>query len=225
VTDTTLPAPLVPAEARVGSALSFATARVAPEKADFRPALPPRQSPGLNGTTMAKLSYAEQLKHPFWQRKRLKILERSGWACDSCGAKETTLHVHHKRYIKGALAWECDDADLATYCENCHADEHAAKDLLNEILSRSTEFNAVQSAAALLGGYFHTRYAIDSDLAERSRAVDWKAFEYGAFLGSTGYTTWRQMAEFVRHSYATFELGPLDPEPAVEAALKRWEAP
>lgn len=43
---------------------SFPMARVAPEKADFRPALPLGFLPGVNGTHMTKMSYSEQLKHP-----------------------------------------------------------------------------------------------------------------------------------------------------------------
>ena len=46
---------------------------------------------------MAK-SYKKLLKDPRWQKKRLKVLERAGWACEECGDTKTELHVHHTFY-------------------------------------------------------------------------------------------------------------------------------
>lgn len=86
--------------------IEFRAARVAPEKAVFRPALPLRSLPGSIGRTMLKMAYRDQLLHPNWQRKRLEMLEAAGWECTSCGGAEKTLHVHHKRYVKGRMAWE-----------------------------------------------------------------------------------------------------------------------
>ena len=40
-------------------------------------------------------SYKKLLKDPRWQKKRLKVLERAGWACEECGDTKTELHVHH----------------------------------------------------------------------------------------------------------------------------------
>jgi hypothetical protein len=55
---------------------------------------------------MSKLTYREQLLHPKWQKRRLEILNRAGFACEDCEDDQTTLHVHHKIYRKGAKAWE-----------------------------------------------------------------------------------------------------------------------
>lgn len=99
---------------------TFCTARVAPEKAVFRPALPLHSLPGLDGTTMTKMTYAEQLKHPFWQKKRLEVLEDARWRCECCEDATRTLHVHHKRYVKGRMAWEYEREELASLCEACH---------------------------------------------------------------------------------------------------------
>lgn len=125
-------------------------ARVAPEKAVFRPALPMLLQPGLNGTDMTKLTYGEQLRHPNWQRKRLEMLEAAGWQCSNCGGKETTLHVHHKQYIKGRMAWEYSEHELAVLCEPCHEDEHALADELKEFLT----LVGSRQALAVLYGYF-----------------------------------------------------------------------
>jgi hypothetical protein len=67
-----------------------------------------------------KLTYAEQLAHPKWQKKRLEILNRDMFTCQSCEAKDITLHVHHKAYIKGKMAWEYDDEFYQSLCKDCH---------------------------------------------------------------------------------------------------------
>jgi len=64
--------------------------------------------------------YSEKLRDPRWQKKRLKVLERDYWTCQECGDKTTTLHVHHRKYIKGRNPWEYDDDVLITLCETCH---------------------------------------------------------------------------------------------------------
>ena len=70
------------------------------------------------------MTYQEQLKNPKWQKKRLEILERDKFKCVCCGDEETTLHVHHIRYIKGKKAWDYEDYLLTTLCEDCHKIYH-----------------------------------------------------------------------------------------------------
>lgn len=111
-------------------------ARVAPEKAVFRPALPMFLLPGWNGTNMGKMTYGEQLKHPNWQRKRLEVLQAAEFRCQACYDGESTLHVHHKHYVKGRMAWEYDAKELAALCESCHEEEHAQAALRSNILAR-----------------------------------------------------------------------------------------
>jgi hypothetical protein len=67
-------------------------------------------------------TYAEKLKDPRWQKKRLVILERDNWSCCHCLDTETTLHVHHLRYSNDP--WDAPDEDLKTLCEFCHKQEH-----------------------------------------------------------------------------------------------------
>lgn len=66
------------------------------------------------------MTYAEQLKDPRWQKKRLKIMERDNFACVACGNTKRELHVHHGVYIKGLLAWEYELKYLHTLCNLCH---------------------------------------------------------------------------------------------------------
>lgn len=71
---------------------------------------------------MKKNDYAEKLRDPRWQKKRLEILARDGWECKWCGDKESTLHVHHLWYTKND-PWDAEDVSLITLCESCHETE------------------------------------------------------------------------------------------------------
>lgn len=82
-------------------------------------------------------TYAEKLKDPRWQKKRLKILDRDHFTCQACRDETNTLHVHHLQYFKGE-PWEVDDIYLVTLCESCHEEEERLKsiDLIGEAFSR-----------------------------------------------------------------------------------------
>lgn len=67
--------------------------------------------------------YTQKLKDPRWQRKRLEILQRDNWTCQLCRATDMTLHVHHRRYIRGHEPWDYEDGLLVTLCEECHRSE------------------------------------------------------------------------------------------------------
>lgn len=63
-------------------------------------------------------TYADKLKNPKWQKKRLKILERAKWKCELCSDEETELHVHHLEY--SGEPWEVPDDKLQCLCKDCH---------------------------------------------------------------------------------------------------------
>lgn len=75
-------------------------------------------------------SYYELLKHPKWQKKRLKALERAEFTCERCGAQDKTLHVHHGYYGKGKKPWEYEDDTLHVLCGECHETEETKRDEL-----------------------------------------------------------------------------------------------
>ncbi len=104
--------------------MSFRMATVAPEK-QIHP-LPATAFFGVvKGDDMAtKMTYGEQLKHPNWQRKRLERLNLADFTCECCHNTEGTLHVHHKHYVKGRMAWEYTNEELAVLCESCHEVAH-----------------------------------------------------------------------------------------------------
>lgn len=66
------------------------------------------------------MTYAEQLKNPKWQRKRLEILERDTFTCQICLDTEEQLQIHHKSYENGLKAWEYGNDRLTTLCATCH---------------------------------------------------------------------------------------------------------
>ncbi len=70
-----------------------------------------------------KLSYADRLRDPRWQKKRLEILQRDDFTCRKCRAKDKTLHVHHVAYYSGQDPWDYSDDFLLTLCYECHEDE------------------------------------------------------------------------------------------------------
>lgn len=69
---------------------------------------------------MERKTYAEKLKDPRWQRRRLEILSAADFKCRDCGSGEKTLHVHHVRYLPGREPWEYPDELLRSVCEDCH---------------------------------------------------------------------------------------------------------
>ncbi len=84
-------------------------------------------------------SYRKKLADPRWQKKRLEIFERDEFACQLCGATESTLHIHHKHYSNYHHDWADDgetapakvfdepwtslDDALVTLCKACHEEE------------------------------------------------------------------------------------------------------
>lgn len=73
------------------------------------------------------MTYADKLRDPRWQKKRLKILEYAEWRCQICGAKNRTLHVHHSYYLRGKEPWQYPDGSLIAACEQCHEKIHPEK--------------------------------------------------------------------------------------------------
>lgn len=71
-----------------------------------------------------KLTYAEMLKDPRWQKRKTEILNRDKFTCQLCGDTTNTLHVHHKYYLENHKPWEYGDIALITLCEDCHSWVH-----------------------------------------------------------------------------------------------------
>lgn len=67
------------------------------------------------------MTYADKLKDPRWQKKRLEILSRDGFSCKDCYNDKKTLHVHHLNYIYGKEPWDYPNEYFTTLCEDCHS--------------------------------------------------------------------------------------------------------
>lgn len=127
---------------------------------------------------MAKMSYSEQLRHPNWQRRRLEIMEASGFECENCGDKETTLNVHHRLYVKGRMVWDYDDQELACLCEPCHRQEHEHREFLDQLLACGS--GRLASAIGLLAGYLSMSMNIDAHEEEIAKRIAGDEFLTGA---------------------------------------------
>lgn len=72
---------------------------------------------------LSKEEYHKALKHPKWQKKRLRVFQRDNWRCTKCRDTETELHVHHLKYTK-KYPWNEPMINLTTLCSNCHRKVH-----------------------------------------------------------------------------------------------------
>jgi glutaredoxin len=73
-------------------------------------------------------TYAEKLKDPRWQKKRLEILQRDNFTCQHCKDTKTELHIHHEKY-KGD-PWDAPNETLYSLCKYCHRVEEAMKKIV-----------------------------------------------------------------------------------------------
>jgi hypothetical protein len=133
------------------------------------------------GESKMKMTYSEQLRHPNWQRVRLEVLNASDWQCGICGSKDKMLHVHHKQYIKGRMAWEYEISNFDALCDVCHSETHDTKALINEILA-SIPSDQWMAAASLLAGRFADKVSEDVHM----RVYDAHAFEAGRLAHVAG---------------------------------------
>lgn len=128
---------------------------------------------------MANLSYGSQLRHPNWQRRRLEIMQRDEFRCQSCMSSELTLHVHHKRYVKGRMAWEYSDDELVTVCEFCHEDLHQLTEEFRELAARLPVDGpgCLRDATALIAGWASASCGLDGGQFHESGPFSFRSGE------------------------------------------------
>jgi hypothetical protein len=127
------------------------------------------------------MGYAELLKDPRWQKKRLEIMERDKWTCQTCLGKESTLTVHHKSYKKdddGKFLdpWDYSGGDLITLCEFCHeSEEECLREQKKDLYFRIVEHAEDAMTIDALVSFFDTvkcelgRRVTDQDMIDISR--------------------------------------------------------
>ena len=162
-------------------------------------------------------SYWEKLKDPRWQRKRLEMLDSAGWQCEDCGAEDQTLHVHHKRYIKGRAPWEYSPVELSVLCDACHVKAHDTKSRLDAAIALSG-LHMQGVGVGLVAGYAVADDAIDFDsgmsLANRHSAE----FEAGVAAWCLSMMP-NDAVRFVIRNYAQTRA----PNEAINRMIASWD--
>lgn len=81
-----------------------------------------------------KTNYAELLKSPIWQKRRLEIMQRDNFTCQKCGSNVDELHVHHRYYVHGFMPSQYPDDALVTLCHSCHEMAHSFIEMCKRIM-------------------------------------------------------------------------------------------
>ena len=94
--------------------------------------------------------YQEKWKDPRWQRKRLEVFERDGWACRECGEKDKTLSVHHIYYENNKDGtpkdpWDYPLLALVTMCGEDHEFEKYMREIRDTWLIEQLQFCGLTS--------------------------------------------------------------------------------
>jgi hypothetical protein len=135
------------------------------------PDVPLRAAEKMGRAMSEKHSYSDLLRDPRWQKRRLEIMGRAGFACEECGDDKSTLNVHHRIYRKGAMPWEYSDSELACICENCHQGEHYIRGLITSSMSRLSLSRLTELAGYAEG--LEARDAVFTDPEEEQRDRQW----------------------------------------------------
>lgn len=65
---------------------------------------------------------SDYLRQPIWNSKRLAVLRRDDYTCQSCGDSGVVLHVHHTRDY--CLIPNEPTSSLVALCATCHTYQH-----------------------------------------------------------------------------------------------------
>lgn len=82
----------------------------------------------------ANLTYAEKLRDPRWQKKRLEILNLAKWQCEDCGTEKVELHIHHSHYLYGVDPWDHPGDLMTVVCKSCHKERQLVEQTIHTIL-------------------------------------------------------------------------------------------
>jgi hypothetical protein len=82
-------------------------------------ARPQRKYPGnMRFTSEWRQKYMDVLASDRWRELRTRLIAECGGKCETCGAADRKLELHHKTYER--LGEEMD-SDLQVLCKGCHA--------------------------------------------------------------------------------------------------------
>lgn len=69
------------------------------------------------------MTYAQKLRDPRWQEKRLRVLDRDKFKCQRCPNDKREVQVHHFDYLSFIDPWDYPMDMLITLCDVCHDKE------------------------------------------------------------------------------------------------------
>lgn len=141
-----------------------------------------------------------------WQRRRLEILQRSDFSCESCEATDRTLHVHHKIYRKGAMPWEYADVELEALCADCHARQHRTKERLEKAIAELDE-GSLEELLGYADALIAKSVTFDGRPEEQYPNREWQLTSWeharGFYVGLYG-------SAVSKHVYDLIDLSPLN---------------
>lgn len=97
------------------------------------------------------MTYADKLKDPRWQKRRLELFEAAGWRCEECKSKTKTLHAHHGYYKRNTEPWEYPDEVMHVLCDACHKEMQAALERVHKRIG-GFSFPTLMALDAMLCG-------------------------------------------------------------------------
>ena len=89
-----------------------------------------------NMECLSHTSYSAKLRDERWQKKRVKILERTKGLCQDCKKEFEKLEVHHCYYMTLCLPWQYPLDSLRALCRDCHEKRAVSEMRLNALLAR-----------------------------------------------------------------------------------------
>jgi hypothetical protein len=99
----------------------------------------------MKGTNGRACPYAEKLKDPRWQKKRLEVFQRDNFTCRRCYDNSKTLHCHHLYYDPRKDPWDYSLQFLMTLCEECHQEETERREFQEQRLLNVLRWTGVMS--------------------------------------------------------------------------------
>jgi hypothetical protein len=81
---------------------------------------------------------------------------RDEFECQQCGDGESTLCVHHLRYVQGWEPWDYPDDLLMTLCEECHNIEYECmKDSVDSLIEQIKDRGFLAGSVSILAKAFN----------------------------------------------------------------------
>jgi len=150
-------------------------------------------------------------------------MQRDEFRCQVCFAGELTLHIHHKRYLKGRKVWEYDLADLVTVCESCHDSLHQQRDEARDILAALPVDGpaSLGDCIGLIAGWALAHRRIGTERVPEDRPFTVTAGQVAAFVEELGWRDKAAMQKLRDHLAAALSEGRFDVLSRIAQALDR----